>query len=268
MSKLFLVLLCFAHFALQSQSGIPPFGGARGAAMGNASVCFDDAQSVFTNQAGMAFLNHNSFTAFGQSRFVSTGINGFNGGAVIHTRSGNFGLQLGYFGIPSFNEQKIGLAYGRKLAKEFSIGVQVNYLSSSIEELGNASSFNVEAGFLAYPIENLTVGAHVYNPIPQKINSIDYHPSLIRVGLAYVFSEKLLISAQGDKDTENPLQFRAGLEYNLVQALDFRLGIQTQPSQMAFGLGLKVQNIQLDFASQYHRQLGFTPAFGITYPSK
>ena len=48
-------------------------------------------------------------------------------GAAVPTRLGNIGIQLNYAGFKNFRENKIGLAYARKLGKLVDVGGQCNY---------------------------------------------------------------------------------------------------------------------------------------------
>jgi hypothetical protein len=262
---LFSILTASGLFA---QNGTPQNAGARGAAMGNASVTFYDINSAFSNQAGLAFLDDVCFTAYGERRFMAEGLNSYLFAAALpNDKIGTFGLAVNYFGFKDYNEQKIGLAYARKLAKNFSMGVQLDYLGTRIPNYGSANSVTVEIGILAKLSDKVTLGAHTYNPIHSKVGLTDRLPSLVNIGLAYNPSKKVMLSAQLEKDIyDHPFVGRVGLEYRPVEALSLRGGIVAAQFAMAsFGLGVNVQSLRIDFATSYHQILGFTPSLSISY---
>ncbi len=271
--KKYLKLLFFLAFAfsLHAQNGLPQSAGARGAAMGNASVCFDDINSAFSNQAGLAFLEEISISAYGERRFMAEGLNSYLFAAALpYDKIGTFGLAINYFGFSDYNEQKIGLNYARKLAKNFSMGVQLDYLGTSIPNYGTAHSVTIEIGILAKLNDKVRLGAHVYNPVQSKVGTLDRLPTLFSLGMTYEPSKKVFLSAQLDKDIYNhPFVGRFGLEYRPIDALYIRTGVSAAAlAQASFGFGLNLKQLKIDFASSYHQVLGFTPAMSIIYSFK
>jgi hypothetical protein len=265
-------LILFLILSLSSiaiaQHGTPQNAGARGAAMSNASVTFNDINSAFSNQAGLAFVENISFCAYGERRFLAEGLNSFLFAAAVPLKSyGTFGLTVNHFGFNDYNEQKIGLSYARKLAKNFSIGAQLDYLSTRIPDYGVAGTVTVEIGILANINKQVSIGAHVYNPVNSKLNSTDRLPALINVGVSYSPSPKVMMSGQLEKDINNqPLKGRFGLEYKPVSIFSLRAGfVASQVSMASFGFGILLKDLQIDVASSYHQVLGITPSLSIIY---
>jgi hypothetical protein len=268
--KKYLTLLIFfiTAFCLNAQNGLPQSAGARGAAMGNASVCFDDVNAAYSNQAGLAFVNAISFSAYGERRFMAEGLNSYLFAAVLpFDKVGSFGLALNYFGFSDYNEQKIGLNYARKLAKNFSMGVQLDYLSTRIPNYGLAHSVTVEIGVLAKLNDKVSLGAHAYNPVNAKLGPQDRLPTVFSLGMSYEPSKKVFLSAQLDKDIYNhPFVGRFGLEYRPIDAFYIRSGVSAAAlAEASFGLGVNLKQLKIDFATSYHQVLGFTPAFSLSY---
>ena len=263
-----LLFFLFTAFSTYAQNGLPQNAGARGAAIGNAAICFDDINSAFANQAGLAFVNDVSFSAYGERRFMAEGLNSYLFAAALpFDKIGTFGLALNYFGFSDYNEQKIGLNYARKLAKNFSLGVQLDYLGTRIPNYGVAHAVTVELGILAKLNEKVRLGAHVYNPVNAKIGPDDRLPTLFSLGLSYEPSKKVFLSAQLDKDIYNhPFIGRFGLEYRPIDAFYIRAGVSAAAlAQASFGIGVNLQQLRIDFATSYHQVLGFTPAFSLSY---
>lgn len=268
MKSVLLSLLLFScSLGLLAQNGIPQNGGARGAALSNADLTFTDINSIFTNQAGLGYLEHMSFTAYGERRFLlADGLNSFLVGAAIpHKTIGTVGLSMHYFGYGAYNEQKIGLAYAKKLFKRFSIGAQFNYLATRIGEYGTAHNVTFELGILSKVTKHFHLAAHAFSPIRVEMSNGDVIPSIFRIGGAYIPSSKLRITGEVEKDLERPLNGRFGIEYHPVPVLYLRAGVSTTPVMASFGVGLHLNALKIDIASSYHQVLGFTPSLSLTY---
>jgi long-subunit fatty acid transport protein len=253
-----------------AQNGTSPMAGGRGVAMGGASLTFTDINSAFSNQAGLAFLEDMSFSLGADMRFFSTDISSYSlAYAYPMEKAGTFGLAVNYYGFSGYNEQRIGLAYARKLSKKLSIGAQLDYLGFSIPEYGRKSIFTFELGMQAQLIENLSVAIHVFNPVRQEIVPNENVPTVFRIGTAYTPNKKLVIAGELEKDIEMKMQFKAGVEYFIIDILALRAGVSTNPTQNSFGLGLKLDNgLNIDMATSYHYMLGFTPAISLSYGIK
>jgi hypothetical protein len=262
-------IFCFFNATVFAQNGTPQNAGARGAAMGNAALTFTDLNAAYVNQAGLAFLDELSFGVYAENRFLAQGLNSFLFAAAYpNEKIGTFGVTVNYFGYENYNEQKIGLAYARKLSETFSLGVQLDYLGTRIPQYGTAASFTFEVGILAKLTEQFSLAAHVYNPTRTTVAGLDRLPSLLNLGLAYQPSEKVLLTAELEKDIyDHPLMGKFGCEYRPIHALAVRAGVQAaaEATQMSFGVGLYLQSLRIDLSTAYHQVLGFTPAFGLSY---
>lgn len=243
--------------------------GARSTAMGNASITFADVFSTTTNQAGMAFVQNYTVGVYGDRKFVNAAINNFNAAAVIpvSNKVGSFGLSANFYGYKYYNETKIGLAYARKFGEKFSMGLQFDYLRMMIFENGSKNFFTVELGFQYKPWKVLTIGAHIYNPIPYKVDKVfnDRLPTVIKFGLGYEPSPKVLLAAEYEQDIHYKPQFKGGIEYRPIKYLHVRAGVQTTPFSASLGVGINIKGLNIDIASSYHPVLGFTPQAAIIY---
>ncbi|GJM31972.1 MAG: hypothetical protein DHS20C18_09730 [Saprospiraceae bacterium] len=259
-------LLSFSPWYLSAQSGLPPTAGARSAALGSSGLNFTDINSIFSNQAGLADLESLSFTLVGENRFFLNEIKSLSAGAALPTGVGTFGLSLNYYGFELYNEQRIGLAYARKLMDRLSIGAQFVWLNTNIPEYGNQSTFTFELGLQAKLSKRLSLGFHTFNPARAKLVGEERLPTLLALGLQYQPSDKLYLLAEVEKDLDYTVRTRFGAEYQLVEQLWLRLGIATQPVEYSFGLGYTLKSgFRLDASARYHQVLGFSPGIGLTY---
>jgi len=262
------VSMAFSALVTHAQTGYPD-AGARANAMGNASVTLTDVFSVQNNTAAMGMLEESAIGLSAQNYFmVEGGLSAFYGAGVFATeRSGNIGVSAHFTGDPTFNQTKIGLAYGRKLADELAIGLQLDYVGTRIVEAGSGQAFTFDIGVLYTPAENISIGAKAFNPIRVEngMERPEPLPSVISAGLSWRVSEKVLLCAEGEQDLENAIRLKTGLEYQIIDALFLRGGYISDPSMFTAGFGLQLKTFQLDASAQFHQQLGVTPGFGLRY---
>lgn len=264
---LFLYFLCSISLIF-AQNGTSMVAGAKGAAMANTSVTFQDVFAMTSNQSGIAFLPNSSVGLLAEQRFLNSDIRQIGAVAALPSRFGSFGILVQSFGFETYNEQKIGLAYARKLSKTFAIGIQFDYLNTRIPEYGNQGVLTFEGGLQAQIMENLWLGAAVFNPIRQGFSPDERLPVQLNVGLSYRFSDKIFIATEVEKDFEYPAAVKIGLDYHIIEPLSIRLGIGTQPIQNSFGIGLHWKQFRFDFAATYHQILGLTPTFSMVHDFK
>ena len=143
----FLFFLCtFAHFSF-AQLSIPLTPGAKGLSMGGTGLNAQDVHAAWANPAGLSNLNAIGFAFYGEQRFSLSELKQVSAAAAMPAgKNGGLGLTLGYFGFDAYNEQRVGIAYGRKLAKNISMGVQMFAWSTRIPEYGNKTAMSFELG--------------------------------------------------------------------------------------------------------------------------
>ena len=236
--------------------------GSNSAGMAYSSVTLRDVWAVYNNQASLAHLEGISFGAYYENRFGLKEFGIKSVAATFSTKPGTFGLSYTYYGFDQFNENKFGLSYGMQLAKFLSVGIQIDYfLINQNPEYGNIHAIAGEVGILAEPIEDLFIGAHVFNPWRAKISIFqdERMPTIFRIGAGYNFSDKVTLTIETEKDLDEKAVFKAGLEYNIVSNLFLRTGIETSSPiySYAFGVGYKFKGISLDIAVNKHPVLDY-----------
>ncbi len=225
------------------------------------SVQQNDALSFTGNQAALALTKQAGIGIFGERRFMLKETSVYTLGAAVPTRLGNFGIQLNYAGFKNFRENKIGLAYARKLGKLVDVGVQFNYYGYSIPAYGKASAINFEMGALFHLTGKLTAGIHVYNPIGGKLgkDKEEKIAAAYKIGLGYDASDRFFISSEIIKEEDKAVNVIAGLQYQFAKQFFAKAGFVSETGTAYAGAGIGWKNFRLDIASGYHPQLGFSP---------
>ncbi|MFW5706600.1 MAG: hypothetical protein ACOC12_01655, partial [Bacteroidota bacterium] len=193
--------LLFILISFQSLKGANDnylFGG-RAAGMGNAAVTLYDFWAISHNQAGLTKTEDMSAGVYFENRFLVKELN-FGAGAFVYpSPSGVFGFSFTYFGFNLYNETKIGLAYARNFGERLSTGIQLNYHYTGIgEDYGNKGNLTFELGVIFHITDNLSIGAHLFNPTRTKISDFadERIPTIFRTGFAYSFSERVIVAVE------------------------------------------------------------------------
>jgi len=107
----------------------------------------------------------------------------------------------------------------------------------------------------------------VYNPFRAKITNYNNEkiPTIFKIGLRYVFSENVFITAEAEKTSLQKINIKGGIEYNPSSLIYIRVGGASYPTQAAFGLGVNYQGLKIDVSSMYHSVLGLSPQIGLSY---
>jgi hypothetical protein len=271
MKRFYISIFCFsAGLSLFAGNEDYPIG-ARSSALGNASVSLSDVWSAHHNQAGLAFVHDPAAGVSYENRFLLKEISVRGGVVALPIKAGTFGLCITNFGYSLYSENKYSLSFAKAFGKKLSAGIAMDYLSTKIAEgYGSRGSLAAEAGIIAKPLKGLTMGVHVFNPTRSKISAYDDErlPTIIRLGGDYLFSDKVRLAAEVQKDIKYKAEFKAGIEYLPVKELYLRIGLSTNPVLSTFGFGLNLKNLKIDFAASYHQTLGLSPQLGLSYSFK
>lgn len=257
-------------FHVNGQLGFQPLQGATFNGLGRSGVTFEGIESIYSNQSCLTHINGIAADVSFERRFnlkeldvISLAV------AKRFNKLGVFGLSLSQFGFAKYNEQKLGLAYGKMLGKNISLGGQFDYLLWNIEGYDSKSFITFELGTRVQLSNQLAIGAHIFNPMNQKINEYDNLYTRFRIGLQYSPSNKVMLMADADKTTFKNVLFKIGIAYRIIKPIQIYLGADV--TNQIFGFGFKYS-----LKSTYHvaggfstnSSLGQTSAISLQYQKK
>jgi hypothetical protein len=245
--------------------------GARFAGMGYSGITMADLWSVRLNPAGLAGLETPMAGAFYQSHYLSQDLAQQGLAVAIPLGKGTVGISGDRFGYSMYNETKLSAAYAMRFGDGLRAAVQMDYLGVRLgENYGSTSAMVAELGVQAKLTDALWLGAHLYNPTRAMLGGPydERVPTLIRAGLGYTFSKKLLMTVEAEKDIDRHERFRTGIEYHPNDVLYLRTGISTGDVQGHFGIGFRLKQLDIDLAVAMRSQLGTTPIVGLNYRFK
>lgn len=242
--------------------------GAGEAGMNYASITSTSFWSAFHNQASLAF---NSRVAAGfnyENRFGIRELSTKSGAVIIPAGKASIAGVYSYFGYPDFRRHSAGLACGLKLTDKIAAGAQVDYFSEmTYGEYEDHQAVSFELGMILSPSENVKVGVHLFNPLPESFTG-SLLPSGIRAGAGVSLSTYLFAAAEAEMTTTSSLLVRTGFEYEAFKKVLIRGGFCTDNTSFSFGLGYRLDFVQLDLAFVTHDRLGVTSSASMIFRLK
>ena len=272
--------LLLTGFTTHAQGSGPGVRGARAAALGHAAVTLNDVWAVGNNAAGLGQLSAPAVAVYAENRYLLSTLNTVAVAVAAPlgkvdnglARRGVVGLEVQRFGGKLYNEQRIGAGYGYR-GGLVSIGARVDMLQLSIEGLGSRRAVAVSLGGQAELVpKRLVFGAYLYNLNQAKL--ADYQqervPTVLKAGLSYRPTAKVLLNIETEKDVEQSADFKAGVEYCVLEALALRVGLRTLTEETTGGLGFRAGALQIDYAAAWHAALGFSQhlSIGLSFNAK
>ena len=263
-----LILLLFVLFYCASSAYAQYETGPKLTALGNNGAAVKDTWSLTSNVAGITGTNKATI-AIGYTKYLYDGnLNNQNLTAVLPINNYYTGITIQRYGITEYNEITAGAGLAKKFGDNLSIGIKANYHQLKILNYGIATTFSVDVGVI-YQIDNqLSIGLYVNNPSKENYNHSNTPtqlPSNIHIGGAYQASDKILIVAAINKDFIKKIDVGFGLDYQLLNSISLRGGINIKPFKQYGGIGINHKKFSLDFAIESDQSLGYSPQIAIAY---
>jgi hypothetical protein len=249
-------------------SGGNPYNYSSGAAetgMGKLCITHIGFSSSLQNQALLA-ENKAYCLGFTYENRFSLGELGTRSAAVI-VPAGKASIAAIYstYGYSDFKRSMSGIACGLKLSDKIDAGVQADYFNERIAgDYSNNQAVTFEAGLIIKPKENVFIGFHLFNPLPQSLRKY-YLPSTLTIGAGTIINKTLFAGIETEISTGGKLTLRTGFEYQTVQKIVLRGGFCSENNSFGFGLGYLAKTIQFDIGFQTHDRLGITSCVSIIF---
>jgi len=265
-------LLLFFAFLLSYQQASAQFEphviGARPASVGGSGVLLhNDPWAAFVNPALYASIyNATASAAYIPGRFGLSELQSSAATVIYPLSIGTAAAAVHRFGFDLYTETTISISGARSVGDRLAVGGTLNWYHLSIERYGSAATAGITAGIRAEITEQLSTGFVVSNinrpAIGQNNNTL---PQVIRAGLLYRPHPLITIAAEIEKDILFDPEFRFGAEYILSESFYIRAGMNDRPARTAGGFTLNHRSIQLDYALQWHFELGQTHFITLTF---
>jgi len=278
---IFLFLLTSFSFAGLFDDRYPS---ARFTAMGGSGVAVaNDVWASYYNPAGLSRVQTPVVGTSYLRLFNVSFLRNFFGAAAypLPEKYGTASVSFQYFGVNYKDanlsgEYTLSLSHGFYLLKDIHSSLAFGYsvkayhwsLGESLEwgDLGSATTFGVDVGFLASIYSRTYLGIYFLNINSPQLGAYTKHdlPQRIVVGLAYQPYDGVTTSLDFNRTVGvGEMQLWGGAEFNVFRSLFLRFGGTTNPNRFSAGIGLKFAQFQLDYALLTHSELGETHQMGL-----
>jgi hypothetical protein len=260
------LILLLTNTAIYCQQATFHRIGARASGMGFSVANNQDEAAGFNNPAALSGLSGSRLFFNFDNRFSISELNtlaaSFNG----EIWNGNFALGAGRFGGDLFNIQRLTGSFSNQFGLA-SLGIRSNYDQFIIQDFGRKGILNFDFGGFAQINPQLSFAAFALNITQAGFRgfSDETLPMVLVAGIAYKPDKHVFLSAELEKDLDFDVNPRFGIEYILRDIMALRTGYQFLTASPHFGIGLRVQNWQFDFAAHHHLQLGFVNQVSIAF---
>ena len=262
-------IVLFVGFEARAQSFRQPIH-ASYTGLGAYSINMVDLFSFSANPAVLARLKEKAVGVYTERRFMLNALTQTNLLAAMPTGSGNFALQVNYFGSGLYRETQLGGTYARSLGTKLDIGLGFHYNRIGIPGYLRADAVVAEAGLVMHFTEKLHGGLAVYNPAGGMLQRSQREKitTVFRGGFGFDASDLFYISAEMIKEENRPAGALVGFQYKPIAQLLIRGGINTMQQQPFFGAGMLWEKLRIDIAATFHPQLGLSPGLLMLYRFK
>ncbi len=257
--NLFAVGLCLLCSHCMAWGLVSPTG-SRSSSLGNCSVALHDFWSILNNPAGMADWNGMAIGISYENRFSMKELSFVNAAfATPINNIGALGLTFSRFGFSDFSENKIGISYARSFGPHLKIGLQIDYLYFNFSNAyGKRRTATFELGVQSDITDKLCIGAYIFNPLNVKIKTTikEKIPIVLRFGLSYKITNDFLGTTELEYNSDKNMDYRIGLEYNVLKGFSLRVGVCTNPATACFGVGYSIKWFIIDVSAKMNQYTG------------
>ncbi|RZM24020.1 MAG: hypothetical protein EOO88_24260 [Pedobacter sp.] len=228
--------------------------------LGAYSSNFRDLLSAADNPTALVSAPGMAAGVFGERRFMLAEMQHFAIAGRFSGKNAGVGVQVRYSGYSEYNETMAGLGYARDLGK-IRIGAQVNYHHLSARGYGTAATYSADLAFTWELTDQVSAGIQVVNLVPVFFgpDKSEKLSSVYRLGTGYEISGKCYLAGEVSKETDKTVNVQLVVQYQFIQQLFLRLGLNTDVGRPFAGFGWAWKNLRLDVTGSYHPQLGFSP---------
>ena len=267
MKRCFLIAFLFAFALVHNAQNIQP-----ATVMSQAYATYADRglTGLFSNQAGLHTIKKASFSGSAVQRYFSEGILELHlGGAFALGEHTGGGVYLRRFGDDIYAEQTAGLAVGRRLFENFSLGVALEVYQLSIENYGNDVQFNSQIGFQADVSKNVRISSHIFLPLQQEEILTYSNQAIINFDISVEAEKHITLKGGLRKITDQDFGIKAAINYRPGDKFVINAGVLSYPAYYTFGAGLDIfKDFQAMVIGFYQQDLGWSSGINLSYAPK
>lgn len=239
--------------------------GAPEAGMGNVCITNRGFWASFGNQASLGYNRTFSFGLNYGNKFGISELSTRSAAVIVPAGKASIGVLYSRFGYADYKRGSTALACGMQLSDKLSAGVQADYfMERTAGEYNNNQFITFETGLIYLPSENVKIGVHLFNPLPNSIRKT-YLPATLRIGAGTDLNKLLFAGVEAEMTSGKKMVLKTGFEYELAKKFWFRGGFSTKNSSFSFGMGYFPGFAQLDIGFATHERLGVTSSASLVF---
>jgi hypothetical protein len=234
--------------------------GAASFALGNAAVGIDKYLfALYYNPAALP-TEHDFNTVFSYQNYFGIGELSAVDLMINFKLAGHpFSFAINRFGNRQYQEIQLTAASRYEIVENCAIGISVQSYILSIQHYGQTFAGGINFSALYKLLPDLSIGTLVTNlnqPVISKAR--EKLPQTMSLGFCYYPVPDLMISFEFFQDMRFDQEYRVGCSYNVISFLTIRAGIEDQLNIYSYGLGIKMNRIDFDYALRNHPVLGIS----------
>ena len=181
------------------------------------------------------------------------------------------GFEITSFGYDEYRESLFRLSLGKRIAKQWTIGIAIQYalLQSELFE-ENSGIVSSDIGLTYRPVDNVLMGLSILHLPSAKVgdkNIENEHiaPYSVQFGFNWEVINTVLITGSVNNSKDYPVGGTFGLEYMPLDDFKIRAGITSSPLRPSLGVGYSIAGIDIDAGMIYHSVLGVSIGVGLSF---
>jgi hypothetical protein len=227
---------------------------------------FNDAFAIFNNPAKIGMSDNAVINLFYRNFYGLKEINQISLASHFHIFSLPLGLGISTFGNKLYKETELRTGITIEIIQQIRIGVSLNLYHLNIKNYGSSMCWGFDLAMIKNISEEIIMAFVVSNLNEPKINRVaERIPTHFSFGLAYHPVTDTELNFDIVKDDKFDFDYRFGIQYNMSSWLSLLCGFRDLVNSISTGLKISKDNYNLNYAFQYHPQLGGSNSMSIGY---
>lgn len=233
-----------------------------------ANAGIENSWSGFHNPATLPFIEDKWRIGIAASNYYFLkDLNQFSVASQFKVGKGKIHLGFATFGMQSYSENILNLAYGIQLFKGFSIGIGCNYIFhivGSEKDLFQAVSPTIG---LKYKYKSrFSLSFFVDNPVGINwIRSSEKVPITFGSSFEFFFQDSFRALIGFGKTLNTDFKVQLAFEYSYKKMLYARIGFSLLPLGFSAGIGYQTKYLNFNFGMLFISNLGPISSFDFSY---
>ena len=263
----FIVIICFIFYSESIASFEHKDQGSEYIACGSSGIAlYNDAFAVFNNPAKIGLSGNAGINLFYINYYGLKEINQISLANQFRFYGLPLGMGISTFGNKLYRETELRTGVTFEVIQQIRLGVSLNLYHLDIENYGSSMCWGLDLALMKNISNELTMAFVVSNLNEPKIGSVaERIPAHFGFGLAYHPITYMDLNLDIIKDDEFDFDYRFGIQYHLNQWFSVICGFRDLVNSVSAGFKISNDNYNLNYAFQYHPQLGGSNSMSLGY---